>query len=182
MAASGSDHSWGEENRSSNSSDASGLPDFFDDGDDDPPAPPPPDPEPQAEPAPPPPKALRYGYGIFDYDRAPSKRAAKCVVCDQTIAKGSYRWMIRPKIGKDNYFTKYAHAKCPTGTRALWVEQSVDYISGLNMAEVPEALEAGALLEHLQHLCRRRAASAPAAPAAPAGSSGGGAASSSGAG
>ena len=80
--------------RSSNSSNDEEACDS--DGDESPPPLPPP-------PGPPPPAAplldagpVQVLPGLYDFDRAPSKRSAKCFVCQAQIPVGSYRWLLMP--------------------------------------------------------------------------------------
>jgi hypothetical protein len=115
--------------RSSNSSNDEEACDS--DGDESPPPLPPP-------PGPPPPAAplldagpVQVLPGLYDFDRAPSKRSAKCFVCQAQIAVGSYRWLLMPSKpgGVKYHMHKFVHAQCVSDPRFLnaFVQGSLDF-------------------------------------------------------
>jgi len=63
--------------------------------------------------------------GIYSYDPQPSTHAAKCVICNETIAPGQRRWHIRTRDGL--FIRRFAHGACPLKAAfpMRWVEGSV---------------------------------------------------------
>ena len=91
--------------------------------------------------------------GLIDFDRAPSKRSAKCFICQAQIPVGSYRWLLMPNKpeGGAYHIHKFVHARCPSDPHffSAFVAGSLEYLLELHELDVPEQLHVQEAIEAL---------------------------------
>ena len=91
--------------------------------------------------------------GLIDFDRAPSKRSAKCFICQAQIPVGSYRWLLMPHKpdGGACHIHKFVHARCPSDPRffSAFVAGSLEYVLEFHVLDVPEQLHVQEAIEAL---------------------------------